>query len=167
MVGEIGLDESAKNPKTGLKYDYETQFEVFNAQFNLACELQRSVSIHAVQVSGKLYDFMSKIEKSPPTIMLHSFNGSSDMIKRLLKIKGIGHKIYFSLSLAVSLRSSRFQEIVLSIPDDRILIESDCHDIAKLDGCMEEILEKVANVKGWDLEMAVSILSRNTLNYFT
>lgn len=108
---------------------------------------------------------MSKQDKTPPTIMLHSFNASSDMIKRLIKLKGIGERLYFSLSASVNLRSKKFNDLVLSIPDDKILIETDSHDINSIDDSIQIILEKVAEAKGWDLETAVSRLSRNTSNY--
>jgi TatD DNase family protein len=163
-VGEIGLDRLAKDPVSGLKYDFETQFKVFSAQFDLACKLQRPVSIHAVQVHGKLIDFFTQQEQAPPSIMLHSFNASSDMIKRLIKLRGIGNRLYFSLSTA-NLRSKKFHDMLQSIPADKILIESDCHDINSVDDSMQSILEKLALAKGWDIDTAVSILSNNTDNY--
>jgi TatD DNase family protein len=163
-VGEIGLDSLAKDPVSGLKYDFETQLQVFSAQFDLACKLQRPVSIHAVQVHGKIFDFISQQERAPPSIMFHSFNASSDMIKRLIKLKGIGDRLYFSLS-TVNLRSKKFLDMVQSIPADKILIESDCHDINSVDDAMQSILENLALVKGWDMDTAVSILSKNTDNY--
>jgi TatD DNase family protein len=163
-VGEIGLDGSARDPVSGLKYDFETQIKVFSAQFDLACKLQRPVSIHAVQVIGKLFEFFSHQEIAPPSIMLHSFNSSSDMIKRLIKLR-IGERLYFSLSASVNLRSKKFNDMVQSIPDDKILIESDSHDINSVDEAMQTILEKLAVAKGWTMETAVAILSKNTDNY--
>ena len=165
FVGEIGLDGIAKDPKTGLKYDFETQYNVFKAQYDLACELKRPVSIHAVQVAGKIYDFLSSQVETPPAIMLHSFNASPDMIKRLLKIKAIGHKTFFSLSYAVNFRSKNFTNMVSTIPDDKILLESDCHDINSVDSYMQDILQSVANAKGWDLAETASIVSRNTSSF--
>lgn len=161
------MDGSARDPSSGLKYDFDTQLKVFSAQFDLASKLKRPVSIHAVQVAGKLFDFMSQQETAPPSIMLHSFNASSDMIKRFVKLKDIGKRLYFSLSAAVNLGSKKFTDVVLSIPDDKILIESDCHDINSVDDAMETILEKVAQVKDWDMDTAISILSRNAYNYLT
>ena len=164
-VGEIGLDAAATDSISGLKYDFETQMHVFKSQYDLACKLNRSVSIHAVQVAGKLFDFLENHDKSPPSIMMHSFNASQDMIKRLLKLKGVGSTIYFSLGSVVNLRSKKFKDMVLSIPDDKILIESDSHEFLSVDSQIELILQELAKVKEWDLDMATSIMEKNTTNY--
>lgn len=46
IVGEIGLDKVAKAPKTGTVL-FEEQLSVFSSIFDLACDLDRPVTVRA------------------------------------------------------------------------------------------------------------------------
>ncbi|ORZ38677.1 hypothetical protein BCR44DRAFT_1428738 [Catenaria anguillulae PL171] len=166
FVGEIGVDKAAKNPETGEVYDWDTQEQVFMAQWEVAVRMQRPVSMHCVHAQGWVLRFMkAQADKAkgmdkrevatakcwPPAVMLHSFNGSHDLIAQLVKLKGIGSRLYFSYSMFVSSRSNKVADRIKATPDGRVLLESDVHRADWVDASMANVLELVAGAKGWDV----------------
>ncbi|KAJ1501815.1 hypothetical protein HMI54_014950 [Coelomomyces lativittatus] len=153
IIGEIGLDKVAKNEE-GKLHDWEDQESVFLDQWKLAVELQRPISMHAVQVSGYILDFFRKQAKLgevnwPPKIMLHSFNGSVDLRLQLLKLKRLNRRLYFSFSMTIQQRQEKKLEEWLSItPLNQILLESDVHQTNQVDDAMEQIYMKVEKILG-------------------
>lgn len=167
LLGEFGLDGIAKDRSTGLKYSMEAQLKAFEAQYDLASGLGRPVSIHMVQASGLVLDFFQRVSKiktrkHPPTIMLHSFSGSVDIAQSLLKLPRIGKLFYFSFSTIVNARSPKMSAKIQSIPADRILLESDEHDISLVDSGMEKVLQMVSEYRGWTVEETARQVQLNT-----
>jgi Tat protein secretion system quality control protein TatD with DNase activity len=60
------LDGVATYPGTKEKYDMDHQLSIFNLQMKLAAELNRPVSVHAVQCFGKLMDIFDKMSVGVP-----------------------------------------------------------------------------------------------------
>ncbi|SPO00143.1 related to Cut9 interacting protein scn1 [Cephalotrichum gorgonifer] len=101
----------------------------------------------------------------PPRICLHSFSGSTEVLRRYLKPQ-VPADVYFSLSMAVNLGTSsgaeRFADVVGEIPGDRILVESDLHAAgAEMDDALEDMYRRVCEVKGWELRDGVERIGRN------
>jgi TatD DNase family protein len=174
LVGEIGLDGIAKNKETGEKFPLEPQLQVFEHQFDVAGECQRPTSVHAVQVTPQLLTFFQNLSKRvkrdpgykiPPTIMLHSFSGSPDLARQLVRLPRIGDRLYFSFSSAINGRSPKMMDRIRAIPDDRILLESDVHDIDQVDQGMSDILEACSRVKNWTMEETVDRVKSNTQKF--
>lgn len=170
IVGEMGLDGIAKDRDTKLVYPMDVQMRLFEQQFQLASQLQKPVSMHAVQVYGKVYEFFRSLAKSqdahvPPSIMLHSYSGSPEIASQLIRLPQIGPRFYFSFSSFVNARSPKMLDRIRAIPHDRILLESDLHETSLVDDAMYSILEIVAQVKGWTLEETVDRVVENTSRF--
>lgn len=101
----------------------------------------------------------------PPRICLHSFSGSTEVLRRYIK-PAVPADVYFSLSTAVNLSTppaaERFKEAVKEIPDDRILVESDLHMAGEqMDAALEDMYRRVCEGKGWELREGVERIARN------
>ena len=173
-VGEIGLDAVATNSQ-GEKYDFHHQFTLFSKQMEIAAELQVPVSIHSVKAFGTLLpyfkqlDLKTKLEPRccPPTIMMHSFSGSIEVAKSLLKLPRIGQRFYFSFSSTVNSRSNKTLSRIQMIPNNRLLIESDVGDCSMVDEAMEKAALMVSEAKGWTREETIKITSDNAIGFST
>ncbi|KAJ1676501.1 Cut9-interacting protein scn1, partial [Spiromyces aspiralis] len=100
-------------------------------------------------------------------IMLHSYSGSLESLKSLLKLGTVGkERIYFSFSQFVNGRSSKFVEVIKHVPDDRILVESDYHNLESIDAQMDEVERLVASAKGWSAEKAREASYANSCEFF-
>jgi len=106
QVGEIGLDK-AWVPPEGLQQEanFHLQLKVFKKQLELAGKLERSASVHCVKAHSALMETLSsiKLDLFPNSIYMHSWSGSADITRQLVK-KKFGQKIYFGVSAHVNLR---------------------------------------------------------------
>ena len=117
-VGEIGLDRW----KPALPY--AGQEEAFIAQLHLAAERNLPVSIHCLQVWGRMLEIL-KVEPRPARgFLLHSYNGSQEMVKSFADLGA-----YFSFpGYFTHERKAKQRETFRHIPADRLLIETDSPD---------------------------------------
>eukprot|EP00798_Chlamydomonas_sp_ICE-L_P030449 gene30450-35459_t len=106
----------------------------------------------------------------PPRIMLHSYGGSPEAVSQFTKLpKGLGKRIFFSFSSVINGKGSgkgreKLIKRIQAVPDDRLLIESDQIDAALIDSGLQEIVEVVAEAKGWTLDEATE---RTLFNFNT
>ena len=102
-VGEIGLCRAGKV----LPADFEKQKDVCLDQMRLAHELSRPVSVHCVKSFGAFVDILVRLGKHlPPSIMMHSYGGSADSLRQLVKIgKENGARLYFGFSASVNAKT--------------------------------------------------------------
>lgn len=120
-LGECGLDKGPKAPSD----TFTDQIEAFEAQLQLAQELQRPVSIHCVKAYSQIHSSLVNLKLSIP-VVLHAWTGSADMTAALIKALP---NVYFSLNgYLTKLAPEKVIPMVQSIPLDRLLIESDCPD---------------------------------------
>ena len=110
------------------------------------------------------------LNKWPPAIMLHSFSGSPDLIKSLLKLpSSVSRRFYFSFSRAVNCRTAcdehKTLERIACVPDDRVLIESDLHDMKHIDAACLSACEMVARAKGWASCEAARLTGQNARSF--
>ena len=117
-LGEIGLDYHY--PET----DKERQLLYFEAQMNMAEELDIPVAIHDRESHE---DVMNVIRRHKGVRgVLHSFSGSVEMAKELVSL---GYMI--SLSGTLTFKNARKpKEVAAAIPKDRLLIETDAPYLA-------------------------------------
>ena len=112
-IGEIGLD---------YHYDFsprETQIEVFEYQLKLAKELDMPVVIHNREAHQDTWELLKKYK---PKGVVHCFSGSVEMAKDILSIG-----MYIGLGGATTFKNAKTPVAVAKmLPDDRILIETDC-----------------------------------------
>lgn len=149
MVGEIGIDNNYPNT--------ETQIDIFTAQIDIAYKLHRPAHIHCVGAWDKmLHIFKSRMHRMPPTIVLHSFAGPSDIINQCAD----KYNAYFSYSpMILDSRRHRLHNAVLNTPTSRILCESDCADPS----VVPDVVSAVAQVKILDHNKLADIIYNNTL----
>lgn len=172
FMGEIGLDKVAITPDTQVN-EWDSQVQVFRMQLELAAQLAKPVSIHAVQCWGVMFDFFSGKETPlPPRVMLHSFGGSIEMVKSFMALEKKRSKaanplqFYFSFSTTINGRAPKTSSVVAAVPEERLLIESDHNDAEQIDESMNAACQLVADARGWTLEKAADTTARNAARFF-
>jgi len=167
LIGEIGLDKAAVAKETG-ECKFKEQERVFKEILSLATEMNKAVSIHCVRAFGPVFDIFRQMKDTPPVVMMHSYSGATAMAVSFLKLPNLKNKVFFSFSYVINCtkNESKTREVIKSIPDDRILIESDQNTADFIDDGMTDILEIVAQAKGWTIPQAASQLFHNSSKFF-
>jgi TatD DNase family protein len=113
-VGEVGLDK-ARN------VDFARQTEVFHRQLEIAGRLARPLAIHCVRAWSDLLNVLRRSLLAKMRFMIHSYQGSREMLRDLLSL---GAYISFSWK---SLQRDTEESIALmrNVPLDRLLLETD------------------------------------------
>lgn len=117
-IGECGLDGWVAEPSPAI------QREVFLPQLALARERRLPLTIHALKAWEPLFDAFAA-EPPPEKFLLHSFGGSPELVKRL---SAIGACFSFSGHF-LHPRKSKVLEAFKSVPEDRLLLETDAPDM--------------------------------------
>ncbi len=161
-LGEIGLDYHYDG-------DYKEEQKIwFRAQMALAEELDMPVIIHDREAHGDTMDIIREF----PTVrgILHSFSGSEEMAKELVK-----RGWYISFSGVITFKNaSRILEVVKSVPNERILVETDCPYLAPVpmrgklnhSGYLHYTAEVAAVARGEDYESFCENTLKNTLEIY-
>ena len=111
-VGEIGLDHHWPVPR-------EEQYALFEAQLQLARELDLPVSVHDREAHAEMYDLLRKYK---PRGALHCYSGSADDAAWLVE-----QGMYLGFGGAVTYKGAkRAARVLAAIPHDRALLETDC-----------------------------------------
>ncbi|MBC8208142.1 MAG: TatD family hydrolase [Desulfobulbaceae bacterium] len=123
-IGEIGLDRRCPVAP-------QQQEHVFVRQLKMAIELDRPLTIHCLNAWGRLLEILDGLQAKLPPMMIHSFNGSAEIMAQLLKR---GAHISFSARLA---EQPKLANCCRSIPADRLLLETDSPDQLRRSLCPE------------------------------
>lgn len=187
LVGEVGVDRSARllpggsiewhgNKPTNVQTSIEHQLAIFDIQCQLARELNRGISVHCVQGQGHLFTHLKsisgqfstrqlkKLKVIPNTLRmcLHSYGGAPATITQFSELKGF--EIFVSFSVGINARltpAKKLMELIKTVPEDRLLIESDLNSPLGMDECMIEITKIVAEAKGWTIKQVAEVTNRN------
>ncbi|ODN78304.1 hypothetical protein L202_03948 [Cryptococcus amylolentus CBS 6039] len=166
MLGEVGLDGSARmrwpvgakhlhpdyqDPKgegeeeeewrrlTPFKVPLPHQRAILQAQIDIAIELGVNVSLHSVACSGPTMDALMEVKKNYGERFLRRVN------KHL-------PNLFISPSIPITSRSPHAPALIRAIPRNRMLVESDCHDVRLVTRFVWGVVRWVGEVRGWSVE---------------
>lgn len=115
-IGECGLDFNRNySPQ-------KQQLEVFEAQLQLAAELQLPVYLHERDAHQQQCDLLQRYQPNIPRMLAHCFTGGK---KELARYLDLGCYIGITGWLCDERRGLELQQAVVDIPADRILLETD------------------------------------------
>ena len=95
-VGEIGLDHALKERNDA------DQLAVFETQFRIARELERSVSVHCRRAWGALLESLAGHGPHERGFVIHSYSGSAELIPQLA-----AYRAFFSFCGSVTFSHHR------------------------------------------------------------
>ncbi len=161
-LGEIGLD---------YHYDFserEDQKRVFIQQMDLARELDVPVVIHTREACADTLDILRQF----PTVrgVCHCFSGSVETARELVKM---GYMISFTGNITFK-NARRAHEVIASLPDDRLMIETDCPYMApepfrgrRCDsGYLFRVCETIAALRGVEPEAVAALTTANGKRFY-
>ena len=161
-IGEIGLDyyyEGASRVK---------QKDVFTRQLAIAGELGLPAIVHDREAHA---DCMDIVRRFPGVRgVFHCYSGSVEMASELISLGW-----YLSFTGAVTFKNAKkAPEVVQSLPDDRIMIETDAPYLAPVpfrgkrndSTLLEPIAQKIAQLRGVTLQEVASMTMENGLRFF-
>ena len=119
-VGETGLDKNVSG-----EFSYELQKSMLCEHLEVANRLSKPISLHCVKAWSLLLDSLNSCPKIDIPVVMHSFSGSKDVMKHLIK-----YNTYFSFSGAITKQyNTKTRDVLLDVPVDRLLLETDAPDM--------------------------------------
>lgn len=161
-IGEIGLDYHWMNSSK------EVQKSFFEAQIELAKELDMPVIIHDREAHGDTLDIL---KATKPKGVLHCFSGSKEMAREIIRLG-----MYIGLNGVVTFNNARKSlEVVKEIPLDRLVLETDCPYLAPVpmrgkinnSSYIPYIAEKIADVLGMEAQEILDITHNNAKKLYS
>jgi TatD DNase family protein len=114
-VGEIGMD---------LYWDktfIEEQKQAFRAQIQWAKGWKLPIVIHARDAFTEIYEILDELCDDELTGVFHCFTGTIDDVNKIKTYPNF----YFGLGGVVTYKKAALEEVILEIPKDRIILETD------------------------------------------
>lgn len=158
LVGEIGLDASSrvrihKSDTDAFLSPFKTimshQLAIARAQLDIAAELDLPVSWHCVAASGSTLELF---RDAYPRVKvdIHSLGGMApEFLRTMAKCCP---NAYFSPSLLITVRGGAGADGVRLLPRERVLVESDTHDLRRCTSLVWGAVLWIAQVRGWKVE---------------
>jgi TatD DNase family protein len=146
-IGECGLDRVCKTP-------FNKQVEIFIEQLKFANEYNLPVVVHAVRSWSDLFPLFSRFKKL--RFILHDYRANVQQTKKLLEFD-----TFFSFGKSLEKPIQKMAEVMLMIPKERILIETDDSSTT-----IDEVLERICVVLQIEKEAFRRQLIANTRNAF-
>jgi TatD DNase family protein len=180
-VGEIGLDNFHFDPNTKeLTSPLSTQVEALELQLLLATKYERPVSVHCVRAMGKITETLAKVQKQnqsnhklPPRIYFHAFGGKAATVTQLIKSlekstnkKKSNTKVYFGFAPIVNFASPKTIEVVRTVGLERLVLETDHEDAARVPASMELGLQVISEALEITLEELIIQTNRNAQDLY-
>ncbi len=161
-IGEIGLDYYWDDAPADIQKKW------FKLQLELAKETGKPVVIHDRDAHGDTMDILR--EYKGVSGILHSFSGSPEMARELLKW---GWYISFSGVLTFK-NAARLPEVAQIVPTDRMLLETDCPYLAPHpmrgkrndSSLMRYTAQRLAEIKGLAYGEVVKITEENAFSVY-
>jgi TatD DNase family protein len=117
-LGEMGLD-FYRNYATR-----EQQVQALKGQLELASETRLPIIIHARQSAKEMTEILSDWVKKPhtePPGVIHCFSENVSVAKNYLEMG-----FYLAFGGYISYPNSRASEVIKTIPENKLLVETDC-----------------------------------------
>lgn len=146
LIGECGFD-LLKNK------DIKTQAEVFDIHLQLAKKYHRPLLIHAVKAEMPLAAYWQKM---PEKFIIHSFNGSGQILEKTIKHGGC-----VSLNAKI-LNKKNADEILRFIPAEHLLFESDAPYQTRVEDIIG-LCKRIAAAQGKSVENLAQIVYANSI----
>ncbi|WP_412031557.1 TatD family hydrolase [Metamycoplasma buccale] len=165
-IGEIGLDYHYDDSPSK-----EIQKESFLAQLRVAKKHNIVGMLHLRDSLDDAFDIFTLDEFKNINIILHSFSGDSNYVKKCLPYSNI----YFSISGIVTFKNAqKTKDAVKEIPLDRIFCETDSPYLAPVPMRGKENISpyvmytyrEIANLKNVSEEFLVNQISKNVKKVF-
>jgi TatD DNase family protein len=162
-IGECGLDYHYEHSPRDL------QRAVFAEQLRLAAELRKPVVVHTRDAADDTAAMIREAGEAGVRGILHCFTGPATLAEVALTAGW-----YVSFAGVVTFRKWSDDGLIQSVPDDRILVESDAPYLAPVPfrGKRNEpthvvlTLAKVAAVRALDIESMGELVVANTAQVF-
>ena len=156
-IGEIGLDYHWN------KENKEYQKEIFIKQINIANELKLPIVIHTREA---VMDTIQILKENP--VMKKGIFHCCPLNQELIK-EGLKLGFYISFSGNITFKNAKSNECIGLVPNDKILIETDSPYLSpephrgetNTSENVKYVAQKIAEVKGIDLENIATITSKN------
>lgn len=134
-VGEIGLD--------GKRGDPSLQRPAFESQLDLASGFGRIANVHMVGCERDVLECVRRHAEGCRTVVLHSFSSES-YVKPFAEVGCM-----FSVNPRILARSeSRIARLLRSVPEDRLLLETDAPYLAREFSGMTGFADRLAGILG-------------------
>lgn len=161
-VGEIGLDYHFEE-----NAPREVQKELFERQILLAKKHELPVIIHDRDAHG---DTMELLRRHRPAGVIHCFSGSAEMAAEAVRLG-----MYIGIGGSVTFKNARVPvEVVKSLPQDRLLLETDCPYLAPVpfrgkrndSSLIAYVAEKIAEIRGESPQDVINYAKNNAETLF-
>jgi TatD DNase family protein len=165
-LGEMGLDFYRNYTPQ------DSQYETLKWQLELAGELRLPVIIHARQSTKEMLEILSEWVKRSHAVspgVIHCFQGDTSAARTYLEMG-----FYLAFGGYIGYPNSRLAEIIKTIPEDRLLVETDAPYLPpqKFRGQRNEpayirfTLEKMAEIRGTTAEEVGKQTTENAMRLF-
>ncbi len=171
VIGEIGLDQWLRG------HDITRQQDAFSWQLSLATERNLPTSIHCLKAHQPLLQTLRQVPLPQRGFKLHAYNGPVETLAALLDLGA-----YFSFNAGqLKPMARRVLQLIRSVPDDRLLIETDAPDFLPPPELREFTLEHpelchpgniragycaIAELRSCTLDELTNVVARNFDRYF-
>lgn len=158
-IGEVGLD---------FHYDHsprDVQREVFRRQVRLARDMGLPLIVHTREADEEAANILEEEGSQETGGVIHCFTGGEELARRAL---ALGFYVSFSGIVAFP-RSETIQAVARTVPEDRLLIETDSPFLAppphrgkrNEPAFVIEVARKVAGLRGTTPEAVGTAAKRN------
>lgn len=146
LIGECGLDL--------LKGEEPSQQQkVFEEHIALAKQYHLPLLLHMVKAWDLLNDYWNKL---PQPFVFHSFNGSVEMLRQIIK-----HGGYVAVNDKI-LRTKHAEEVIKNVPELRLLLETDAPYQSKISD-LPRLCENIALIRAERVEETAENVYYNSL----
>ncbi|MBA4495832.1 TatD family hydrolase [Paenactinomyces guangxiensis] len=163
-LGEMGLDYYWDNSPR------DKQAEIFRKQIAIARETGLPIIIHDRDAHEDVVRILQKENAGEVGGVMHCFGGDLAIMEECLKLNfmiGLGGPVTFK-------NAKLPKEIAARVPDDRLLIETDCPYLAphpfrgkrNETGYVRLVAEQIAGIRGVSLEKLAHMTAQNAKRLF-